>query len=129
MSTVFDIHEHLPRFWLGNLNARVGNKGIFGKSVRKFCLHDKTSTNCLRLIDFAGVEIWFSVVLSLAVFRSFFLYHIGHKDFNTAICSYKNKSGNLVTNRSRAYFFKLLNGSESATSNDGYSKMLDDYDV
>ncbi|XP_067619871.1 craniofacial development protein 2-like [Eurosta solidaginis] len=41
---------------LGDFNARVGKEGVFGPTVGKFSLHNETSPNGLRLIDFAGAR-------------------------------------------------------------------------
>ncbi|XP_054091892.1 craniofacial development protein 2-like [Zeugodacus cucurbitae] len=54
------IYERCPRHdvkvVLGDFNARVGKEGVFGTAVGKFSLHDETSPNGLRLIDFAGAR-------------------------------------------------------------------------
>ncbi|XP_054086336.1 craniofacial development protein 2 isoform X1 [Zeugodacus cucurbitae] len=48
--------RHDVKVVLGDFNARVGKEGVFGTTVGKFSLHDETSPNGLRLIDFAGVR-------------------------------------------------------------------------
>ncbi|XP_067616258.1 craniofacial development protein 2-like [Eurosta solidaginis] len=51
-------YERCPRHdikvVLGDFNARVGQEGVFGPTVGKFSLHNGTSPNGLRLIDFVG---------------------------------------------------------------------------
>ena len=53
-------YERCPRhdikIVLGDFNARVGKEGIFGPTVGKFSLHNETSGNGQRLIDFAGAR-------------------------------------------------------------------------
>ncbi|XP_067638312.1 craniofacial development protein 2-like [Eurosta solidaginis] len=46
--------RHDIKVVLGDFNARVGKEGVFGPTVGKFSLHNETSPNELRLIDFAG---------------------------------------------------------------------------
>ena len=41
---------------VGDFNAKVGKEGIFGPTVGKFSLHDKTSDNGFRLISFAAAQ-------------------------------------------------------------------------
>ncbi|XP_049301896.1 craniofacial development protein 2-like [Bactrocera dorsalis] len=48
--------RHDVKIVLGDFNARVGKEGIFGTTVGKFSLHEETSPNGLRLIDFAGAR-------------------------------------------------------------------------
>ncbi|XP_049304006.1 uncharacterized protein LOC125776321 [Bactrocera dorsalis] len=48
--------RHDVKIVLGDFNARVGKEDIFGTTVGKFSLHDETSPNGLRLIDFAGAR-------------------------------------------------------------------------
>ncbi|XP_049315675.1 uncharacterized protein LOC125779126 [Bactrocera dorsalis] len=48
--------RHDVKIVLGDFNARVGKEGIFGNTVGKFSLHEETSPNGLRLIDFAGAR-------------------------------------------------------------------------
>ncbi|XP_054085589.1 craniofacial development protein 2-like [Zeugodacus cucurbitae] len=48
--------RHDVKIVLGDFNARVGKEGVFGTTVGKFSLHDETSPNGLRLIDFAGAR-------------------------------------------------------------------------
>ncbi len=39
---------------LGDFNARVGKEDVFVSTVGKFSLHDETTDNCMRLIDFTA---------------------------------------------------------------------------
>ncbi|XP_054082831.1 craniofacial development protein 2 isoform X1 [Zeugodacus cucurbitae] len=48
--------RHDVKVVLGDFNARVGKEGVFGTTAGKFSLHDETSPNGLRLIDFAGAR-------------------------------------------------------------------------
>ncbi|XP_050337803.1 craniofacial development protein 2-like [Bactrocera neohumeralis] len=48
--------RHDVKIVLGDFNERVGKEGVFGTTVGKFGLHDETSPNGLRLIDFAGAR-------------------------------------------------------------------------
>ncbi|XP_054082672.1 uncharacterized protein LOC105219245 isoform X1 [Zeugodacus cucurbitae] len=48
--------RHDVKIVLGDFNARLGKEGVFGPTVGKFSLHDETSPNGLRLIDFAGTR-------------------------------------------------------------------------
>ncbi|XP_049302044.1 craniofacial development protein 2-like [Bactrocera dorsalis] len=48
--------QHDVKIVLGDFNARVGKEGIFGTTVGKFSLHEETTPNGLRLIDFAGAR-------------------------------------------------------------------------
>ena len=41
---------------LGDFNAKVGREGVFGSTVGKFSLHETTSNNGLRLIDFVAAR-------------------------------------------------------------------------
>ena len=40
----------------GDFNAKVGREGIFGPTVGKHSLHDKTSDNGFRLVSFAAAQ-------------------------------------------------------------------------
>ena len=55
-----EAYERCPRhdikFVIGDLNAKVGKEGIFGPTVGKFSLHDETTDNGMRLIDFAAAR-------------------------------------------------------------------------
>ena len=55
-----EVYERCPRhdvkIVIGDFNAKVGREGIFGSTVGKFSLHDVTSANGLRLIDFAAAR-------------------------------------------------------------------------
>jgi len=41
---------------LGDFNAKVGREGIFGPTVGRYSLHETSSSNGLRLIDFAAAH-------------------------------------------------------------------------
>ena len=46
---------HDAEIVLEDLNAKVGQEGIFGNSVEQFSLHANTISIGIRLIDFAAV--------------------------------------------------------------------------
>ena len=55
LQDVFDkCPAHDAKIVLGDLNARVGREGIFGPTVGQFSLHANTTSNGMKLIDFAG---------------------------------------------------------------------------
>ena len=41
---------------VGDFNAKVGGEGIFGPTVGKHSLHEKTSDNGFRLVSFAAAQ-------------------------------------------------------------------------
>ena len=55
-----DLYDKCPahdiKIFLGDFNAKVGQKGIFGPTVGQFSLHSTTSPNGVRLIDFAAAR-------------------------------------------------------------------------
>ena len=52
-----DLYHKCPdldiKIVLGDFNAKIGQEGIFGATVGQFRLHSTTSSNGVRLIDFA----------------------------------------------------------------------------
>ena len=44
--------RHYVKIVLGDFNDKEGKEGIFGQAIGKFSLHDVSSNNGLRLIDF-----------------------------------------------------------------------------
>lgn len=59
------ILNNVPENCADDFTARVCKEGIFDATGGKFCRHDKTFPNALRLIDLTsqGTEIWLSEVL------------------------------------------------------------------
>ena len=41
---------------VGDFNAKVGREGIFGPTIGKHSLHEKTSDNGFRLVSFAAAQ-------------------------------------------------------------------------
>ncbi|XP_050742432.1 craniofacial development protein 2-like [Drosophila biarmipes] len=60
--------DHDVELILGDFNAKVGRKRIFDPTVGRFSLHETTSNNGLRLIDFAAAR---NMVVSSTRFRHF----------------------------------------------------------
>lgn len=58
--------SHDIKILLGDFNAKVGQEGIFGTTVGRFSLHETTSSNGLRLIDYAAAH---NMVVSSTRFR------------------------------------------------------------
>ncbi|XP_050745641.1 craniofacial development protein 2-like [Drosophila biarmipes] len=58
---------HDGKLILGDCNAKVGRERIFDPTVGRFSLHETTSNNGLRLIDFAAAR---NMVVSSTRFRN-----------------------------------------------------------
>ncbi|KAI8121895.1 Craniofacial development protein 2 [Lucilia cuprina] len=84
-----DLYDRCPKhdvkIVLGDFNAKIGKENVFGPIVGKFSLHDETSENGMRLIDFAAAR---NMVISSTRFK--------HLDIHKATCAHRKNRRNQI---------------------------------